>query len=401
MKELVIHHELIDEAAVAKLQAVCPFGAFTLENGRLSVNAACKMCGLCVKKGPAGAVTLVEKTTAPGIDKSLWRGITVFADTTEGRIHPVTFELLGKARELANTIDHPVYALLIGSGNKATARELLHYGADEVFVYDNPILGTFLIEPFAAVAADFINKVKPCALLVGGTNAGRSLAPRIAARFKTGLTADCTSLEIKANTDLVQIRPAFGGNIMARIVTANNRPQLCTVRYKIFSAPTKQAEASGKITRMEIDSDKLQSRVKVLQTTPKEQGIDLTAADVIVAAGRGIKNKKDLALVKELAGLMHAQFAGTRPLVEAGWVDPRQQIGLSGRTVSPKLIITVGISGSVQFVAGMKGSATIIAINNDKNAGIFNVAHFAIIGDLYEIVPGLIQKIRTGRESAA
>jgi electron transfer flavoprotein alpha subunit len=211
------------------------------------------------------------------------------------------------------------------------------------------------------------------------------------------LTADCTSLEIKQNTDLVQIRPAFGGNIMARIITANNRPQLCTVRYKIFSAPAKQAEASGKITLMDIDNDKLRSRVKVLQTTPKEQGIDLTAADVIVAAGRGIKNKKDLVLVKELAGLMHAQFAGTRPLVEAGWVDPRQQIGLSGRTVSPKLIITVGISGSVQFVAGMKGSATIIAINNDKNAGIFNVAHFAIIGDLYEIVPGLIKRIKNNK----
>ena len=401
MKELVIHHELIDEATAAKLQAICPFGAFILENGRLGVNAACKMCGICVRKGPAGAVTLVEKASAPGIDKSLWRGITVFADTTEGHIHPVTFELLGKARELANAIGHPVYALLIGSNTQSAAEELKHYGADEVFVYDNPVLGTFLIEPFAAAAADFINKIKPCALMVGGTNAGRSLAPRVAARFKTGLTADCTSLEIKPNTDLVQIRPAFGGNIMARIITTNNRPQLCTVRYKIFSAPKKQPQANGKITLMDLDNDKLQSRVKVLQTTPKEMGIDLTAADVIVAAGRGIKNKKDLELVKELAGLMHAQFASTRPLVEAGWVDPRQQIGLSGRTVSPKLIITVGISGSVQFVAGMKGSATIIAINNDKNASIFNVAHFAVIGDLYEIVPRLIQKIRTGRELAA
>jgi electron transfer flavoprotein alpha subunit len=401
MKELVINHDMINETTTAKLLAICPFGAFMMENGKLSVNAACKMCGLCVRKGPAGAVTLVEKSFEPGIDKSLWRGITVFADTTEGRIHPVTFELLGKARELANAVNHPVYSLLIGNNTQSAAQELKHYGADEVFVYDNPILGTFLIEPFAAVAADFINKIKPCAMLVGGTNAGRSLAPRIAARFKTGLTADCTSLEIKPNTDLVQIRPAFGGNIMARIITTNNRPQLCTVRYKIFSGPAKQAEPSGKITLMEIDSDKLQSRVKVLQTTSKEQGIDLTAADVIVAAGRGIKNKKDLELVKELANLMHAQFASTRPLVEAGWVDPRQQIGLSGRTVSPKLIITVGISGSVQFVAGMKGSATIIAINNDKNASIFNVAHFAIIGDLYEIVPRLIQKIRTSRELVA
>ena len=395
MKELVIHQEKVDEAVVAKLQAVCPFGAFTWENGRLGVNAACKMCGLCVKKGPAGVVALVEKASGPAIDKTLWRGITVFADTTEGRIHPVTFELLGKARELAKVIDHPVYALLISSDNRAAAKELLHYGADEVFVYDNPRLASFLIEPFTAAAADFINKIKPCALLVGGTNAGRSLAPRIAARVKTGLTADCTSLEIKPNTDLVQIRPAFGGNIMARIVTPNNRPQLCTARYKIFSAPPKQARAKGKITPMQISDAQLQSRVKILKTIPKELGIDLTTAEVIVAVGRGVKSKKDVTLVQELADLLHAQLACTRPMVENGWFDPRRQIGLSGRTVSPKLIITVGISGSVQFVAGMKGSETIIALNNNKNAGIFNVAHFALIGDLYEIIPGLIQRIKS------
>ena len=401
MKELVIHQELINTDVIKKLEKICPFGAFTIENGRLGVNAACKMCGLCVKKGPAGAVTLEEKLPAAGIDKSLWHGIAVFADTTEGRIHPVTFELLGKARELAAVIGHPVYALLMGSGNQVTSQELLHYGADEVFVYDSPRLETFLIEPFTAAATDFINKIRPCAMLVGGTNAGRSLAPRIAARVKTGLTADCTSLEIKPNTDLVQIRPAFGGNIMARIVTPNNRPQLCTVRYKIFSAPPRQAQAGGKITLMDISKDKLRSRVKVLKTTPKELGVDLTVAEVIVAAGRGIKNKKDLELVKELAGLMQAQLACTRPLVEAGWVDPRRQIGLSGRTVSPKLIITIGVSGSVQFAAGMKGSQTIIAINNDKNASIFNIAHYAVIGDLYEIVPQLMQKIKASREVAA
>jgi len=394
MKELVIHQEMVDEAVAAKLQAVCPFNAFDWGNGRLTVNAACKMCGLCVKKGPAGVVVLVEKSSGTTIDKSLWRGIAVFADTTEGRIHPVTFELLGKARELAKVIDHPVYALLIGSDNREAAKELLHYGADEVFVYDNTKLANFLIEPFTAAAADFIDKIKPCALLVGGTNAGRSLAPRIAARVKTGLTADCTSLEIKANTDLVQIRPAFGGNIMARIITPNNRPQLCTARYKIFSAPPKQVRAKGKITPMEINDAQLQSRVKVLKTIPKEIGFDLTAAEVIVAVGRGVKSKKDVALVQELADLLHAQLACTRPMVENGWFDPRRQIGLSGRTVSPKLIVTVGISGSVQFVAGMKGSETIIAINNNKNAGIFNVAHFALIGDLYEIIPGLIKRIK-------
>ena len=400
MQELVIHHELLDETILAALQKTCPFGAFELENGRLSITDACRMCGLCVRNGPPGVVVLSEKPVANGIDKSLWRGIAVFADTTEGRMHPVTYELLGKARELAKAIRQPVYALLVGSDTQAAAQELLHYGADEVFVYDDPRLATFLIEPFTAAAADFVHKVHSAALLVGATNAGRSLAPRIAARLQTGLTADCTSLEIKPDTDLVQIRPAFGGNIMARIVTTNHRPQLCTVRYKVFSAPARTAHAKGRITPMPLEADQLESRVEVLSTTPKELGIDLTTAEVIVAVGRGIKTRKDLEMVHELAGLLRAQVACTRPLVENGWFDPRLQIGLSGRTVAAKLIFAIGVSGSVQFVAGMKGSDTIIAINSDAHANIFQVAHYAVVGDLYEILPRLIQRIKTRQEQA-
>ena len=400
MKELILDHSLIDETIAAALQAICPFGAFNLENGRLSINAGCKMCGLCVKKGPPGAVTFVEKTGGPLIDKAKWRGIAVFADTSEGPIHPVTFELLGKARQLAAVVSHPVYALLIGSETGSAAQELLRCGADTVFVYDDPRLAGFLIEPYTAAAADFIEKIRPSAMLVGGTNAGRSLAPRIAARFRTGLTADCTALEIRPDTDLVQIRPAFGGNIMARILTRNSRPQLCTVRYKIFSAPPKLDSADGKITRMFLTDDQLVSRTAILASFPKERGIDLTAAEVIVAVGRGVKNRKDLDMIQELAVLLQAETACTRPLVENGWFDPRRQIGLSGRTVSPKLIITIGIAGSVQFVAGMKGAETIIAINSDAGAGIFQVAHYAVVGDLYEIVPRLISRIRNRREQA-
>ncbi|MEA4889958.1 MAG: FAD-binding protein [Clostridiaceae bacterium] len=395
MKEMILDQTKIDEKTAEVLQKLCPFGAFSREDGKLSVNAGCRLCGLCVKKGPPGAVIIREKASEAKIDKSLWRGIAVLADTSEGVIHPVTFELLGKARELAAVIGHPVYALLIGCGNGPATQELLQYGADEVFVYDDPGLADFLIEPYAAAAADFIEKVRPTALLVGGTNAGRSLAPRVAARFRTGLTADCTALEMRPDTDLVQIRPAFGGNIMARILTCNSRPQLCTVRYKIFTAPRKQESAGGRVIPMILPPEQIAGRTALLASISKERGIDLTAADVIVAVGRGIKNKKDLEMIRELAGLLHAQVACTRPLVENGWFDPRLQIGLSGRTVSPKLIMTIGIAGSVQFVAGMKGSETIISINNDAEAGIFQVAHYAVIGDLYAIVPNLISRIKT------
>lgn len=400
MKELIIHQERIDEQVAQSLISMCPFNAFHWENSSLSITAACKMCRLCVKNGPAGVVTLEETISTPAIDKDHWRGIAVFADTTEGTVHPVTFELLGKARQLAAEIDQPVFALLMGSSCQNVAGSLLEHGADEVFVYDDPRLSSFLIEPYAAVFADFINKVHPTAVLVGATNAGRSLAPRIAARFWTGLTADCTSLEIKQNTDLVQIRPAFGGNIMARIITPNHRPQLCTVRYKIFATPPRQNNPAGKVTPMSLDGISLDSRVDVIHVSPRESGIDLTESEVIMAVGRGIRRKQDLDWLRELAGYLNAPIACTRPLVENGWFDPRLQIGLSGRTVSPKLILAVGISGSVQFVAGMKGSETIIAVNSDPYAAIFNVAHYAAIGDLYDILPKLVTQIAASRSTS-
>jgi electron transfer flavoprotein alpha subunit len=331
------------------------------------------------------------------IDKSKWVGVTVYVDHVEGKIHPVTFELIGKAKELAKKINHPVYALFIGNNIKDKAEELLHYGVDEVFVYSDKELEEFRIEPYTAVFEDFINKVKPSSILVGATTIGRSLAPRVAARFKTGLTADCTILDMKENTDLVQIRPAFGGNIMARIVTPNNRPQFCTVRYKIFSAPERNGETSGKVTLCNIGKEKLNSNIKVLEITKKKKEVSISDAEVIVSVGRGLKSEKDMEMVRELADLLGAQIAGTRPMIEAGWIDPKRQIGLSGRTVKPKIIINLGISGAVQYAAGMNGSDCIISINKDENASIFNVSHYAVVGDIYEIVPMMIENIKSGK----
>ncbi|WML34011.1 electron transfer flavoprotein subunit alpha [Clostridium sp. OS1-26] len=396
MGKLIVNAEKLTPSIIEDLVKVCPFGAIEEKDGKIEVNAGCKMCKLCVKKGPAGVMEFVEEEI-PQIDKSLWKGVAVYVDHVEGNIHSVTYELIGKGRELASKVNYPVYAVFVGHDIKDKAQELLHYGVDEVFVYDYEELKDFRIEPYTAAMEDFINKVKPSTLLVGATTVGRSLAPRVAARFKTGLTADCTILDMKENTDLVQIRPAFGGNIMAQIINPNNRPQLATVRYKVMDAPERSAETSGKITVAEMSKSKLASNISVLKITNKELESSISEADVIVAAGRGVKSEKDLEMIKELADLLGAQVAVTRPLIEAGYADAKKQIGLSGRTVKPKLIITCGISGAVQFAAGMNNSDCIVAINKDPKASIFNVAHYGIVGDLYEIVPRLINNIKEGK----
>ncbi len=376
---------------------ICPFKAIQQVDGRLEINAACKMCKICVKKGPPGAAEYVEEE-CPRIDKDAWKGIAVYVDHMEGEVHPVTLELIGKARELASKVNQPVYALFIGHGIAEKAKALLHYGIDQVFIYDMEEFENFRIECYTAAAEDFINTLKPSVILVGATSIGRSLAPRIAARFRTGLTADCTVLDIKENTDLVQIRPAFGGNIMAQIATPNHRPQIATVRYKVMSAPERCETASGIITGCSISREKLKSGINVVKTTRKEKEVGISDAEVIVVAGRGLKAEKDMQMVHALAELLGAQVAATRSLVESGWVDAKKQIGLSGRTVKPKLIITCGVSGAVQFAAGMKGADRIIAINTDEKAPIFQIAHYGIVGDIYEIIPELIKTIKAGQE---
>ena len=391
MKKLLIHQEKIaDKEAFLK---ICPFYALEVIGDKVIVNAGCRMCGLCVKKSSNGEVEYIE--TEKYVDKSLWSGICVYADCDEGEIHPVTYELIGKAKELAQKVNYKVYCLFIGSPEKA--KELLYYGVDEVFVYNNPLLKDFRIEPYTAAFENFINKVKPSVILVGATPVGRQLAPRVAARFETGLTADCTVLDIEDNTDLVQIRPAFGGNIMAQISTPAHRPQMATVRYKVMNTPERNDKSSGKIIICDIDEALLRSGVEVLSVEKKEKAKTIESAEVIVAVGRGIKTSEDLALVKRLADLLGAELACTRPLAENGWVEARRQIGLSGRTVRPKLIIACGISGAVQFTAGMNRSERIFAINKDQNAPIFKTAHYGVVGDIYEIVPRMITMLE-GRE---
>lgn len=391
MGKLVVKNELVTPQNAEKLVQLCPFNAISYENGTLDISSACKMCKICVRKGE-GVIEFVEDTKE--IDKSLWKGVCVYVDCVGDKIHRVSYELIGKAHELAQVTGHPVYAIMIGSNLKENAQKILKYGVDKVFVYDHPEFKEFRIEPYTAAFCDFITKYKPSSVLVGATNLGRQLAPRVAARCRTGLTADCTVLEMKENTDLVQIRPAFGGNIMAQIITPNTRPQFCTVRYKVFSEPAPTDNPKGEIVKMQVTDDMLRSDIEVLSTSLKPTDIDISEADIIVAVGRGASSDAMRQNAKELADLLGGVVACTRPLAEANIFDAKHQIGLSGRTVKPKFIVCLGISGAVQFTAGMKSSECIVAINTDPNAPIFDVAHYCVIGDVNEIVPKWIENIK-------
>lgn len=373
---------------------LCPFGAIQIDLGKVNINNGCKLCKLCIKNCPEGALGLPKPQPQKAVDKSKWNGILVYVEHLEGEVHPVTLELIGKARQLASEINHPVYALIMGANVLDLANGLLDYGVDRVLAYQHEALRYFRADIYTNIFEDCINEFTPSIVLVGATSVGRSLAPRVAARFRTGLTADCTRLEVRPNTDLVQIRPAFGGNIMAQIITSRTRPQFATVRHKVMEKADCLRKPGGEIVQCQVKPERLQSRLKVIRTAPREKQENIADAEVLVVAGRGVKNPADLGMLNELAGLLNGQLACTRPLVEAGWLPYTKQIGLSGRTVKPKLIITCGVSGAIQFTACMSASEQIFAINLDRNAPIFKVAHYGIIGDIYQIIPALIAKLK-------
>jgi electron transfer flavoprotein alpha subunit len=373
--------------------STCPFGAIDVAAGKATLNAACRVCGLCIKACPRQAIVRLE-TKESSVDKAAWRDILVLCEACDGALHPVSLELVGKARQLCHGAGFQVKAVLIGHGAARHAQELRHYGVAQTFVYDDPALGFFRADAFAACAEDAIRAMKPCAVLVGATSAGRSLAPRLAARFRTGLTADCTALDMRDNTDLVQIRPAFGGNIMAQIITPGTRPQFATVRYRVMDAPAREAEASGEVLLRAIPKAALASPVRHVRTVPVPAGKSISDAQVLVVGGRGLQKEADLSLIRELAALLDGDWAVTRPLVEKGWAANTRQIGLSGRTVRPRLILTFGVSGAIQFTSCMNMSEHIVAVNADQTAPIFDVAHVCVVGDLYPIARDLIARLK-------
>ena len=391
MAQLVINHEKCIQCELCVTR--CPFNAMSMVNGKIETNAACKMCRICVKNCPVNAIT-VEEEKVQEIDKSLWQDILVYVEHDNETIHPVSYELIGKALELAKPVNMKVAALMAGKNIKELAQELLYSGVDRVYLYDDESLETFRVDTFAKVFEDCINEMKPSVCLVGATTTGRSLAPRVAVRFQTGLTADCTSLEMRENTDLVQIRPAFGGNIMAKIINTKCRPQFATVRYKVMNAPEMLAEKQGTIIEREVTDEMKKSGIEILKVEKKAKVSSIEEAEILVVAGSAIKDEKGMEMIQEFAKLLNASVAVTRPMVEKGLAHVNQQIGLSGRTVKPKLISTCGVSGAIQFTAGMKDSEVIVAINSDPNAPIFELAHYVVVDDIYAIIPKLIASIK-------
>lgn len=374
---------------------VCPFNAIEMEEGKASIGAGCRVCGLCAKNCPEKAIVRLE-TKTKSVNKDEWNGFLVFCEKTEHGLHPVVPELIGKAKALARGTHHTVSALVLGEHCEQAVDTLRHYGPDRIYVYDDPELSYFRAETFADCAEDCIKHLKPSVVLVGATALGRSLAPRLSTRFRTGLTADCTALELKENSDLVQIRPAFGGNIMAQIITPYTRPQFATVRYKVMDAAAREETLSGDVIRRPLP-DKSNSGVRLLEKRAIPKAANISDADILVVGGRGLQKESDLRLIKDLAAALGGEYAVSRPLVEKGWESNARQIGLSGRTVRPRLLIACGISGAIQFTACMNAAEHIIAINTDKDAPIFEVAHLGLVGDLYEIIPNMIDRIGKGQ----
>ncbi len=391
MAQLIINHDQCIQCGLCVAQ--CPFSAMSMDSGKVETNAACKMCRICVRNCPVGAIKIEEEKTVE-IDKTQWNDLLVYVEHDNETIHPVSYELIGKALELAKPVKMKVAALMAGRNIKDLAEELLYSGVDRVYLYDDEALEVFRVDTFANVFEDCIREMKPSVCLVGATTTGRSLAPRVAVRFQTGLTADCTSLEMRENTDLVQIRPAFGGNIMAKIINTKCRPQFATVRYKVMDAPEMLKEKQGVILERPVSEEMKKSGIEILKVEKKAKVSSIEEAEILVVAGSAIKDEKGMEMIQEFASLLNASVAVTRPMVEKGLGHVNQQIGLSGRTVKPKLIITCGVSGAIQFTAGMKDSGLIVAINTDPNAPIFELAHYAVVDDIYALIPQLIQKMK-------
>lgn len=372
--------------------AACPFGAIEVLDGKAQINEACRVCGQCVDACPVGAI-IIEETDVVSLD--VYSGVMVYAEQRNDELHAVSYELLGKAHELAAQLSQPVYAVVIGDRVRKGAEELVRRGADKVYLYSHPDLRVFRDDPYSDVLARCCNEVKPSIFLIGATSIGRSLGPRVAAKIETGLTADCTGLDIDSETGLLrQTRPAYGGNIMATIITPKSRPQMATVRYKMFPEAARVDSPVGDIINKDVDIEDLTDRVKVIDFQEAREQISITDAEIIVSGGLGLGEPEGFKLIQELAEALDGAVGASRPTVDEGWINYRHQVGLSGRTVRPQVYFACGISGSVQHQAGMKTSDVIIAVNKDADAPIFKISTLGAVGDLHQVIPRLIEKIK-------
>jgi electron transfer flavoprotein alpha subunit len=419
-------------ACGARCQAECPFDAVTMnEKGEPIIDLEkCTRCQRCVKVCPVQAIEIVytpeeqkildelaaQKAAAKAaaapeavpIDPRLakikeFKGVWVFTEHTEGKPAEVSWELLGVGADLARARNVELCSLVVGDKVEHLCREAFDYGASKVYLVDDPVFHYYRTESYYKSLCYLIEKYKPEIVLIGATGLGRDLAGAVATKLQTGLTADCTGLSIDDKGFLLQTRPAFGGNIMATILTEYTRPQMSTVRPHVMPMPPKDASRTGTIVREKVPIKEEDIAAKVLEIISDEKldSVDVAAADIIVSGGRGMCNTENYKILQELADELGGVVACSRAAVEAGWMPLERQVGQTGKTVRPKIYIACGISGAIQHLVGMQDSDTIIAINRDKQAPIFEVATFGIVGDLFQVVPAITAYVREARKRKA
>ncbi len=391
--------------------AECPVDVIVMEGGVAKIDPeGCIGCGKCVDVCPVDAIIFEKprKKKAAGTGRKLrppdeYRGVAVFIEVHDSTGAEVSWELMGKARELAEKLDAQVSGLLLGTGVAPVAKEAIAYGCDRVYMIDNPLLGTYLPRVYGKALVQLCEQVKPEIVLLGATPLGRDLAGIVATHLETGLTADCTGLDIdRQQRLLLMTRPTFGGNIMATITCRNHRPQMSTVRPRVMKLPRKDPERHGEILPVGFTAPEgmLPKIIDFIPKIPEASGEDITKAPVLVVVGKGACDARHLPMLEEFARLMGGTIACSRPVVQSGLLPYIRQVGQTGKTVAPKIYIGVAVSGAVQHLVGMQGSEKIIAINADRHAPLVQIADYALIGDYLEIVPRLVEGIAARKNKA-
>src|SRR6266567_2139152 len=417
-------------ACGARCQSVCPVNGIEMsEAGEPQVVLEkCIGCGKCVKACPGGALAAFyspeelailaelekqEGLPAEEIDEEErkrreyvagFRGVWVFVEQTEGESARVSWELMGAGKELARALEVELCAVVIGENVEPLCQEAFCYGATRAYLIDQPVYRHYRTEPYFDACCRLIDKYKPEIVLMGASGMGRDLAGAVATRMQTGLTADCTGLAIDDKRNLMQTRPAFGGNIMATIMCDRFRPQMSTVRPQVMPLPEKREDATGEIVRDSFAPDERNIFTKVLEIIRDKKGmddVDIAGAEFIVSGGRGLMAKENFAMLQELADELGGVVGASRSAVDAGWMPGERQVGQTGKTVRPKVYVACGISGAIQHLVGMQDSDTVIAINRDKEAPIFEVATYGIVGDLFQVIPALTKRLRELKKAKA